>query len=177
MKLTKIRQNGQKIDSTLITNIVRDLKQKIESLGFITEVSEVNSQSIKIGLRMRSFSVDVNIHGRNLQRNPYASKLTNLPTWDQRVKFNDAVNYVLDAHNISGKVVSGPYTIRDGETSMTEGDWYDQKPDWVYSNESNGYIVESVNEKQYLEDKKRQRKLNALRKRIENKMKTEGVSK
>lgn len=172
MKLTRIKKQGQALTEGEMMGLIQTIKTAIKTEGFISEVNKVNSRSLKIGLRMRSFIVDTARRGRNLHKNPFMSKLTNLPTWDQRVVYNNAINKALDAHNIDCKVVSGPYIIREGTESMTEDDWHDQKPDWVYSNESKGYIVESVNEKQYLIEKKEKQKLNAAKKRLAAKMKT-----
>lgn len=173
MKLTRIKKQGQALTEGEMMGLIQTIKTAIKTEGFISEVNEVNSRSLKIGLRMRSFNVDTTIHGRNLQKRPYNCKLTNLPTWEQRVVYNNVINKALDMHNIDCKVVSGPYIIRDGTESMTEADWHDQKPDWVYSNESKGYIVVSVDEKQYLIEKKEKQKLNAAKKRLAAKMKTE----
>lgn len=154
MKITRMNIKGKKLSSTM-ADVVFELKKRFSKAGFITGVSVVNSQSIKIGLHMRSFSLDVTKHDRNLQVNPYGKRLTNLPTWDQRVEFNNIVNSVLNKFKVSANVKSGPYTIREGLDSFNEDDWHNQKPDWLRLNEFSGWYIEPVNEKAYLKEKQR----------------------
>ena len=66
---------------------------------------------------------------------------TNVPTWNQRVTYNNVVNQVLTFFNVSANVKSGDYTVRHGLEAMTERDWYNQKPMWVTMNEDKGYYV------------------------------------
>ena len=142
MKLTKMRKNGQKLNSEDFNALIVDLHNAIKAEGFITEIQQVNSQCIKLGLHMRSFNIDLSVHGYNTQHSMGRMKRTNLPSWDQRVTYNDTLNKILDQHNISCNIKSGPYTIRQGLESMTERDWEFQKPEWQHQNEIRGYYVE-----------------------------------
>jgi len=171
MKITKIRTKKNEIPSTnIILQFERELRQQFKTAGFITNVNAETRTGIKIGLRMRSFSLDLTKHSRNLYISPYGDKLTNLPTWDQRVVFNNIVNKVMNKYKLSGNVKSGPYTIRQGFTVMDEYDWQDQKPDYVYANEMRGHgPIVSVNEKEYLEERRIDRNLAAKVKREEYK--------
>jgi hypothetical protein len=150
---------GEKLGTDFLGTIQAQLEFEFNKKGFITNVYIVNSQSIKIGLWMRTFKLDTLKHDRNLQVNPYQSKLTSLPNWDQRVIFNNIVNKVLDKFKVSANIKSGPYTIREGLECMTEYDWQDQKPAWVYENERKGYYVIAVNEKEFIAQRKEKRRL------------------
>lgn len=160
-----MRIKGQTLSAQTMRDIELTLNLKFSKAGFITDVSIVNSCSIKIGLWMCTFRLDTTKHDRNLQCNPYQKKLTTLPNWDQRVKFNNIVNATLNSYKVSANIKSGPYTIREGKACMTEYEWQDQKPSYVYSNESKGYFIESVNEKQFIEERRlaRNRKANEKR--------------
>ena len=118
----------------------------------------------------KTFSLDLRKHDRNLYVSQSGDRLTNLPTWDQRVEFNNIVNAVLNKFRVSANVKSGFYTIRKGFECMTEYDWQDQKPRWIYHNEINGNYIESVDEKQYLEDRRLKRLELARQKRSEAKL-------
>lgn len=174
MKITKIRVKGQKPETNDLNLIVSQLSHKLAKVGFITEVEIVNSTCIKVGQRMRSFSLDLTKHDRNLQVNPHLNpKLTNLPTWDQRVQFNNILNEVLNKLKVSANVKSGPYTIRQGTEAMTESYWHDQKPDWVRNNDAKGFYIESIDEKSYLEERRQRRLIEARTKRELNKQREE----
>jgi len=142
MKLTKMSKNNNKLTALDFTALIQDLENTIKALGFITEIEQVNSQSIKLGLHMRSFSIDLSVHGYNTQKRPYGQRRTNLPCWAQRVTYNDALNEVLDQHGISCNIKSGPYIIRQGLKSLTEQDWDLQIPRYQLENESKGYSLE-----------------------------------
>lgn len=167
MKITKMRNKKNEVPSSdVILAVEKELKAQFIRAGFITNVNTETRTCIKIGLHMKSFSLDLSKHDRNLYKSQCGDKLTNLPTWDQRVVFNNIVNNVLNKFKLSGNVKSGPYTIRQGFTAMTEYDWQDQKPSYVHSNERNGHgPIVKVNEKQYLEERRIARNLEAKAKR------------
>lgn len=150
---------GVKLGTQFLETIKCQLDHALYAKGFITDVYVVNSQSIKIGLWMRTFKLDTTRWDRNPQVNPYQSKLTSLPTWDQRVIFNNIVNKVLNKFKISANIKSGPYTIREGMTCFGEYEWSDQKPQWVYQNEQRGYYITAVNEKEFIAQRAEKRKL------------------
>jgi hypothetical protein len=166
MKITSIRINREKPSELNLQRICDKIQHAFKTFGFVTNVEVHTSTSIRIGLHMRSFQLDLDKHDRNLYISRAGNKLTNLPTWDQRVEFNDIVNKILNAFNVSANVKSGPYTIRQGTKSFTENEWHDQTPDWVRSNSINGWggIVE-VNEKEYLEERRLARNRAAAHKR------------
>lgn len=149
MKVTKIKSNGKKVSLSELETLCQYIVFKASAAGFITESSVVNSQSIKIGLHMRTFKIDVNQLGYNAQYNPYRqTKLgyvrTCTPTWEQRVEFNNIVNEAFDRFKLTANIKSGDYTIRKGFYSYTEDDWFDQIPDWQENNEARGFIVKAL---------------------------------
>lgn len=144
MKLTKLRnKDGSKLESIQFDLIESKLNHALYKAGFITDITMVNSSQIKIGQRMRTFSIDVSRLGYNTQMNPYQKRRTNLPCWKQRVEFNMIVNAVLDSLKISCNIKSGPFVIREGMLKFDEYDWSDQKPIWMYENERKGYRIEA----------------------------------
>lgn len=167
MKITKMRIKGQKPGGLKMNDVLVELKHRFDRAGFQTNVGVISDSGIKIGLWMRTFILDTTKHELNLQCNPYQQKLTKLPNWDQRVKFNDIVNSVLNKFKVSANVKSGPFIIREGLECMTEYHWQDQKPSWIYQNEQNGYYITSVNEKEFIEA----RRLKRLKKQRENRAK------
>lgn len=123
MKITKIRSDNEKLSSTKMTVITNELKQAFNKAGFITEVSIVNSSSIKIGMHMCSFRVDTNKLGYNARINSYTVrrckagyKKTSTPTWTQREEFNHIINNVLDLYKVKANIKSGDYTVRRFES-------------------------------------------------------------
>lgn len=152
MKFTKIRNRfNEKLNETSLQVLSIELLKKLNEAGFITDWHIVNSQSIKLGMHSKSFTVDVKRLGYNARYNPFSrTKLgytrTSTPTWDQRVQFNDIVNSVLNEFGITCNVKSGPFTIRKGGISLNENDWYSQKPDYLWHNESRGFTIESIEE-------------------------------
>jgi hypothetical protein len=166
MKITKMRTKAGEVPSTdVVLEIERLLRTRFERAGFITEVRALTRTSIKIGLHMRTFSLDLTKHDRNLYRSQCGDKLTNLPTWDQRVEFNDIVNSVLNKYGISANVKSGPFVIRKGKEAMVEGDWVDQKPEWIHHNEMRGNYIEAIDEREYIEERRVERNKRAIERR------------
>lgn len=147
MRLTNMKFKNKKLNSEKVNALLVDLHSAFKSAGFITEMNVVNSQCIKIGQRMRSFSINLAKHGYNTQHSIGQMRLTNLPTWEQRVIYNNIINNVLDLHQISCNIKSGPYIIRKGFTVCAESDWEVQKPEWQSHNESLGFYIEAGNYK------------------------------
>ena len=63
MRITKIRINGKVPTNAQLETLRALLAKHIQASGFITHVYIQSASSIKLGLHMRSFSVDTNIHG------------------------------------------------------------------------------------------------------------------
>lgn len=150
MKFTKMRQDGKKLTHEELEQLGRDLVNELGSVGFITDHFTINSSRIDLKVHMKSFTINVTRLGYNASYNPMMKykagyKRTNLPTWLQRVSYNNIVNRLLDENNISCNVTSGPFTIRLGLDSMNQDDWLDQKPDYLIENENRGFIIKRIN--------------------------------
>lgn len=161
MKITKMRIKGKKLNSDEIQVIVFSLRARLGRAGYVTNVESLTETSIKVGMHMASFRIDTTVHDRNLYHTPHAEpKLTNLPTWEQRVDFNNIVNAVLNKFKVSANVKSGDYTVRKGDVSMTETDWNAQMPEGQRYAFAQGRFIEAIDEKSFLE--KRRVKRNEL---------------
>lgn len=109
---------------------------KMTREGFKTNAYALGATSMKIGLHMSSFRVDTALLGHNARvgrenaygwngiKSPKGYKRTDVPTWDQRVLFNDFVNEIFDKHGISATIKSGCFTIRIGTDAKCESDWF-----------------------------------------------------
>ena len=128
MRVTNIRIQGVKATQAQTDRIVKAISKQLKAAGFITNVRSFSATSITLGLHMKSFVIDTDKLGYNarmhggynglgmqlsLSGTLASFKRTSLPTWDQRVKFNDIVNDALDAANATARVVSGPFIVRD----------------------------------------------------------------
>lgn len=171
MKITSMRVNGKIPSTELAFEIEKTLSRRLARAGFITEVRALTRTSIKIGLWMRTFKIDRRIHDRNLRHNPHlGSRLTDSPTWEQRVEFNNIINRVLNKFKVSAKVKSGSFTIRLGRKNFTEDDWFDQKPEWMQHHECMGYYIESCDEQEFLEERRLERNRLARQRRRQAKI-------
>lgn len=117
MRITRIRDlNGHKIK---LKKLVNTLDHKLKKAGFVTEVTQVNSTSVHLGLHMRSFRIDpaklgYNANtGRDYANTPKGYKRTTTPLWSQREDYNHVVNDVLDQFKLNATVKSGNYIVRD----------------------------------------------------------------
>lgn len=144
MKITKLRKSGQKLTGQKLTNLIDRIESVMESMGFIVQGEALNSSSIKLSHNRMQFSIDVDKLGYNTRYSSGLSpKRTRCPAWSQRVKFNNELNKIMDTFDITCKITSGPFLIRDGYRVCLESNWEDQKPDYIRQNEINGhYIVE-----------------------------------
>ena len=157
MRITKITIDGKKIGETNMQALAKVLREKIQEAGFITDVDVVNSSCIKLGLHMKSFIIDTKVHGYNTRHNPYSNpRRTSVPSWNQRVEYNNIVNKCLDKYNISANIKSGCFTIRQGVNSMNESDWHNQVPDWMHHNEMRGWYLEEGFDEDAAKERKRQ---------------------
>lgn len=140
MKITRIRdKKNQKVIETLLQQLKTNLDNKLDKVGFITNVEVVNQTTMHIGLTGRSFMIDTQKLGYNAKENPNCInnyQRCNIPTWSQRVEFNNIVNKTLDKFKLKANVKSGIYTVREFEYgAFTEGQWHDQK----YNNQNYTY--------------------------------------
>lgn len=138
MILTKIRNNDGKLKAKSLQTLANALSKALTKEGFITDVTVKNSSSLKLGLHSRCFSINTQKLGHNAviysadssMKFKKGYKRTNVPVWDQRVRFNDVVNDVLDSFRVSANIKSGPFTIRKGYDRGTEDSWRNEIPSW-----------------------------------------------
>lgn len=133
MKAYKIRNsNGQKLTTAQLEELSQRLQRQLKRNHFITHCSPIGQSGVKIGLNGKCFTIDVKAlgyNGRFLQSwqrkiDGVDYKLTNLPTWEERVMFNDIVNDVFDAMKISAAIKSGVFVVRDYvKGRRSESDW------------------------------------------------------
>ena len=126
-----MRINGQVPSTDQILKIVKTISRAYKQIGFDCPVSALNRTSIKIGEGYSLFRVVVSSRGYNAYvgshiSSPKGYKRTNVPTWDQRVEFNNILNGILDAFNVVCNVKSGPFTVRVKEGALGESFWSGQ---------------------------------------------------
>jgi len=137
MKIMKIKNNatGKKFENIKILELIAErLELELGSKGYITEYTVINSSRIDLKLRGRSFKVNTDKLGYNAKLDnsiKHGYRRSNTPTWGQRVDYNNTVNRVLNDYEVSCKVVSGDFTIRNGVVCFDERDWKDQVPYWM----------------------------------------------
>lgn len=147
MILTKIYDTNlkRKLSNHELSNLIYSIEKFMGKIGFKVKGEIRNSQSIKLTYNKKQFEIDPIVLGYNTRYSFGTKKLTRVPSWDQRVKFNEELNSILDINDISCKVISGPFLIREGTTSYKETDWYNQMPDYMVENENRGFYVEEGN--------------------------------
>lgn len=144
MKLTKIRFKGMKPRQKQLQHLIREIQLQMKRLGFEVFGEILNSTSIKLSSNKCQFRVIPEIIGHNTRYSPHSlSKRTRIPSWDQRVDFNNKLNEILNRENVTAKAMSGPFIIRDGSEAYTERDWHRQTPDYIRHNQSLGYYIET----------------------------------
>lgn len=142
MKLTKIRFKGMVPSKGQIPTIINQLGRRFKNAGYITEVCQINSTSIKIGHK-RCFTLDLSKHPYNMQYSPGRHRRTRLPNWTQRVDFNNIINDCLDEYGVSANIKSMMFIIREGEIRKTETDWLETfNTSYLAENEQRGYYIE-----------------------------------
>ena len=133
MKVTAIRIDGKKPTEKQLQDIIKALQKAFEKKGYKTYIDKLNSVALKIANSAGTFSIDTEKLGRTFRRdrNPWSNEIRfrsgrGVPTWDQRVDFNNTLNQVLDSLGVSATVgASGGFKIRKGTHSFTEDDWND----------------------------------------------------
>lgn len=135
MKVSCLKIKGQKPTQKQTDALVKQIKRAFTAAGFVTGVHSYGPTSMDIGLHMKCFQVDTDKLGFNARMNysnPWGGergpkvgfKKTSLPTWDQRVEFNDILNDILDRAKATARIVSGPFVIRTvDEGAYCERQW------------------------------------------------------
>jgi hypothetical protein len=139
MKATSIRYNskngGGKLTARMLEELCNAILFQTNKAGFITGANVENGSSISIGLHMSSFRVNTEKLGHNARLGDYIDspkgyKRTDVPTWDQRVEFNNIVNKCFDKFHLDANIKSGPFTVRDKiKGANDEQDWENQTPE------------------------------------------------
>jgi len=136
MKITWLRdETGKKIDTTRADNLGAQLINQLAAAGFITD----NIGLQKIGMHNKCFVVDTNILGYNKSVGRWNNSVvgftrTNIPTWEQRVQFNNIINKFFDDNGLTAKIISGDFLIRCHKTGA-KTDWSVQRYDSYRYNE------------------------------------------
>ena len=126
MKFTKVKTTD---DSQIDLNMLAEaLVLALGKKGYITDFTIKSKTGFTLGLHMRSFKIDIDKLGYNYRTGHFVNtktgyKRTDVPTWNQRVDYNNIVNSILNRYKISANVTSGNFIIRDGVNSKTEYDW------------------------------------------------------
>lgn len=135
MRATGIKyKNGQKANDTTLERLCFAVLAKTTRAGFRTEVKRLTGSAIKIGLHMSSFRVDTSMLGHNARigrytKSPKGYKRTDVPTWGQRVEFNNIVNSVFDDLGLCASIKSGQFIVRNKERgAFNEQDWRQVDP-------------------------------------------------
>lgn len=132
MRVTGIRIKGVRPTHAQLTKIAVRLEQSFKRAGFNTGVYIENSTALNITAGGSTFRVNTERLGHNyrVNRSSLAStkagyKRSNLPTWDQRVEFNHAINDVLDAMSVTARVTAahGEFVVRTHDGRVNS--WYD----------------------------------------------------
>lgn len=141
MRATGIRFNkkngGGKPTERYLDDIVEIIIGEADRKGFRTEGTRLTGSAIKIGLRMSSFRIDTEMRGYNARigrhvASPKGYKRTDVPTWEQRVEFNNLINSVFDRFGLVANIKSGCFTVRDKvKGANDEYDWENQTPSWM----------------------------------------------
>lgn len=118
MRATCIRMiSGKRLSLHSFNKLRLELQRQFAKAGFETNIYMISSCSIKIGLHMKSFTIDPNILGYNAKvgryvNSPKGYKRTTTPLWEQREDFNHIVNDAFDKFGLQANIKSGYYKVR-----------------------------------------------------------------
>lgn len=130
MRATRICffKSDSKPSDSFLNSLCTRIVMQAGKAGFITDASKLNGSSIKIGLHMSCFRINTTKLGYNARisdyvKSPKGYKRTDVPTWDQRVEFNNLINEIFDLYGLIANIRSGDFIIRNKSESKTENDW------------------------------------------------------
>ena len=144
MRFSTITQNGKKLDNYDLEGLGSDLVHELASHGYMADF-EINKQGkLKVGMRRKSFVINVARLGHNSRFNPLYNKprRTSTPTWDQRVHYNNIINDYMDKYQLKAIIRNSVFIIRDKEGRKNESYWIDNEPEFSRHNTSRGYLIE-----------------------------------
>lgn len=130
MKITSLKnKDGSKLSGDQYFSLMTELEHAIKDAGFVTDISKQDAAIHLSNSKFSLFTID-------LKKLPYNARIgraqdhsikgyvrTSVPTWNQRVQFNNILNMVLDKHEISANIRSGIFAIRRGFIVYNEDDW------------------------------------------------------
>jgi hypothetical protein len=127
MRATNIRIAGKKPTREQLKDVVCMLNDAYQSAGYLTGV-EISGAAVLISSGLGQFRVDTDKLGHNARFRRWGSPVrgyvrTDVPTWEQRVDFNNITNRVFDAMDATATIRSGPFTVRDRDGAHT---WWDR---------------------------------------------------
>lgn len=178
MKATKLRYtDGKKLTERMAQEIARVIEGDLSNAGFCTDVSAPTHTTLRIAYGSHAcFVIDTDKRGYNYREDRHRSlvgwKRTAVPTWDERVEFNDALNATLDRLGLRCNIKSGPYTVRCYERGgMDESVWIEEKPYYQCENEERFGTIEKLTP-EMIEDAKQKRREIARERRAQQKFET-----
>lgn len=168
MLCISIRTRKNELPSTdLMLDLERTLARRLEKAGFMTRVEAKTRSCLKIGLHRASFRINKAKLGSNARvqyqygRSKKGYVRTDVPTWEQRVEFNDIVNDVFDRFKLSARIKSGIFSIRDRKTGRFGEDMWKDQGSMTHSSRTGRYgasvngfgdvIAEVMNEQDAIE--------------------------
>jgi hypothetical protein len=164
MQVTRIRTKaGKFLTDKQYDRLVKEILSKTKRAGFETDCARLTKRiwgtdkkgyrkvietlplkSISIGMGFSCFRIIPKIHEYNGRMGHYIDSpkgytRTTVPTWDQRVEFNDLINDIFDAWKLSARIKSGPYLVRSRQTGRRdESDWSSEDPTGMQGDAVNG---------------------------------------
>jgi len=120
------------LDADTINNLINTLQVEFNKNHFIVDVVQVSKKRIKLIKHQCQFKINTNVLGYNYHAR--TGRRTSVPTWSERVQFNNIINNVLDSFDISADVKSTGFIIRIDKQSFTENDWLNNKPHYLNVN-------------------------------------------
>lgn len=166
MRATKLRHDdGAKLTKKMADEYAVLLEGELKAAGFITDVSAPTHTTLHLNYSSHAcFVIDTDLLGYNYREDDHHSlvgwKRTAVPTWDQRVEFNDLLNLFLDRHKLKCNIKSGPYTVRTYENGgRTEWHWQHEKPFWQIQNEQRFGTIEKLTPSMEEEAKEKRREI------------------
>ena len=123
MHIRRVRKDNRILEQTQWNVFKSELEKNLREQGFdFTIEKEIPLNSFNFsGVRLSNDYIKK--HGYNIS--PYTGRRGRILGWNDWVRFNNAVNKVMDKHRISANVSSlgGKFKIRNGGIAYTESDW------------------------------------------------------
>lgn len=123
MHIRKVRVDNKLLEQVKWDAMRSDLHSELAKEGFTFVMDEPAPRSSIDFHGIRLSTEWMKEHGHNVS--PFTGRRGNVLGWKDWVRFNNAVNKVMDKYNISANVSSlgGKFKIREGRMKYTEDDW------------------------------------------------------